>query len=188
VSKAIEQVGIGSAMSLRKLVALAFQTPGVADVVEVQLDFTRERATQGFPANGRVVELLAVAPSERVAAGEIGARVISSVDVASTAVVAGLRVRLLDSAGQPVTFRSASLQLRIEVRASLIHQPSAPAALIADVVKAVTLRETNAAEVGLTQDDLIGFDETEHAPLTTVTVSLAGFGGVLPGIAQVEVR
>ncbi len=182
VETAINDSRIGEPLSLRKLVALVFSQPGLTDVLEAQLTFSRERPRPSLPVTGDVGDLLPVDHSEHAVAGSVAAVLVEALEATAPASVADpvpITVSLLHG-GQPVTFRSIRLQVRVEVRARLLTEPSKPPEIVADVVKEMPFDHTDHAVLTLTtgtgaDKDLHGYRPGEHDPAATATVTLVGY-------------
>jgi uncharacterized phage protein gp47/JayE len=179
---AIDGTGIGRPLSLRKLVALVFSQPGLADVLEAQLTFGRDRPRPSLPAAGDVGDLLPVDHAEHAVAGTLAAVLVEALAATAPAVLTDpvpITVSLLHG-GQPVSFRSVRLQVRVEVRAGLLAQPSQPPGVVADVVKEVLFDHAGSAVLTLTtgtgvDQDLHGYHPGEHTPDATATLTLVGY-------------
>lgn len=182
LSAAINGTGIGAPLSLRKLSALAFQTPGLADVLMMSLTFTRDQPSPTLPGSGVVPDLLPVDHAEHVVAGQIGVVALDGLTVTAPGGPpqhAGDPVPVTLTplhAGQsfdpPLT---SVLQVRFEVRAAQLSLPSEPPVVVADVVKTAKFDNAVSADVQLTGDDLQGYDPGKHAPTATATVTLVGY-------------
>ncbi len=187
LAETIDGTGIGRPLSLRRLVALVFRVPGLADVVETRLRFSRERPRPSLPKEGDVGDLLPIDHSERAVAGTIDVVLVEGVgasapDTATDPVT--ITVQLLH-AGLAVAVDSARLQVRVEVRAGLLALPNLPPAVVADVVKEVVFDHADFASLTLStgsgpDKDLSGFHPGEHDPHATASVSLAGYAAVSP--------
>ncbi|TQM61949.1 baseplate J/gp47 family protein [Humibacillus xanthopallidus] len=177
--KAINGARIGEPLSTRKLVAMAFAQPGLTDVLEAQLEFTR-----GRPPNTEsddVGDLLPVGHAEHTVAGEItvvpvdGLRGDKAVKVGDEVPIG---VRLLHGTS-PLRFSSVKVQVRVEVRAGLLSTPNQPPEVVADVVKEVFFDQSELAVLTLTagsgaDQDLHGFDPTKHATAAHATLTVVG--------------
>lgn len=187
ITVAVDGAGIGQPLSLRRLVALVFQTPGLADVLEAQLRFSRARARPSFPQTGDVGDLLPIDHAERTVVEDIDVVLVDGLrckapDVVADPVPIAVEPR---SQGQPVKLNRVRLQVRVEVRAALLSSPNVPPVVVADVVKEVSFDHASSASLTLTtgtapDKDLHGFRPGEHDPRATATVSLAGYPAVPP--------
>ena len=194
LEEAINGARIGEPLSLRKLVAMAFAQPGLADVVEAQLNFTRDRPPPQLPAAGEVGDLLPVDHAEHTVAGSISVILADRLADTSSSEAADqvpITIQVLHG-GQPVTFRSVRLQVRVEVRAGLLSTPNQPPEVIADVVKEIHLDHSDHAILTLTagpgaDQDLHGFDPDRHAGTATATLTLVGYP-VAAGTAQLTLN
>ncbi|MFD2082923.1 Uncharacterized phage protein gp47/JayE [Actinopolymorpha cephalotaxi] len=175
-AQAIRGLAIGEALSLRRLTSLVYQVPGLADVAEAKLDFTREVARPGLPANGAVGDLLPVDRSEQATPGALSAVAVTHLG-AQADTTRTLEIQLLQGIS-PVGFRHVTVQVRLQVKATLRSSTTLPPVLVADVVKAVVINQGDTAVVTLTDDDLTNFDADEHQPTGQVTVTLAGYPAV----------
>ena len=184
LSETINNTGIGAPLSLRKLSALVFQAPGLADVLLMSLTFTRDQPPPTLPASGDVPDLLPVDHAEHVVAGEIAVVALDGLTATAPAdppqhpgdpVSITLTPR---HSGQPFDppLASVRLQVRFEVRAAQLSLPSEPPVVVANVVKTAVLANTASTDVTLTGDDLRGYDRGKHAAQATATVTLIGYG------------
>jgi len=195
LSQAIDGTGIGAPLSLRKLSALAFQAPGLADVLQMSLTFTRDQSSPTLPATGDVPDLFPVDHAEHVIAGQID---VVALDGLTATAPAGPPQHAGDPvpvtvtplhAGQPFDppLASVRLQARLEVRAAQLSLPNEPPVVVADVVKRAVLENAASTDVTLTADDLQGYDPTKHAAQATATVTLIGYA-VPPATAVLVLR
>ena len=183
LGQAINGTGIGAPLSLRKLSALAFQAPGLADVLQMSLTFTRDQATPTLPGSGKVPDLLPVDHAEHVVAGQIE---VVALDGLTATAPAGPPQQPGDPvpvtltplhAGQPFDppLASVRLQVRLEVRAAQRSLPNEPPVVVADLVKTAEFGNAQSADVTLTAGDLQGYDPTKHTAQAAATVTLIGY-------------
>jgi len=156
---------IGVPLSVRRLNALAFEIPGVGEVVEAQLRFTR--VADG--TTGDVADPFIIAATEIVRPDEahLGAVVLDKLRLASSAPAPApnrltLNIQVLDAGGAPVTFRRLSLDLTVGIRAYSKTAPDAPPERIGSVSKRLEYTASNTAPVTITNADLAGFRPADH--------------------------
>lgn len=189
VDAAIGATGIGQALSQRRLLSLVYSTPGLADVLEARLTFTRELPAPHLPASGAVGDLLPVDHSERTISTGIAVVLVAGLRGSPPTAPAApsdpvvITVEIL-AGGQPLTLADARVQFQVEVRTGLLTTPTLPPAVIATAVKEVTFSGSSTATLALTTDgaggDLHGYRHGDHDPNTTATLTLVGFPGVPP--------
>ena len=153
LEETIDGTGIGRPFSLRRLVALVFAQPGLADVVETQLRFSRERPRPSLPKEGDVGDLLPVDHSEHTVAGSIDVVLVEGVGATSPDTATDpvpITVQLLH-AGQPVAVRRSGSRCGSRSGRVCSALPNQPPEVVADVVKEVE------------------FDHADHASLTLST-------------------
>jgi hypothetical protein len=183
LTTAITGARIGAPLSLRRLGALVFEAPGLADLLAVSLRFTRDQPAPGLPATGEVPDLLPVGHAERVVAGQIAVLALDGLTATAPGgppphpgdPVPVTLTPLHDGQAFDPPLASARLQVRFEVRAARLSLPNEPPVVVADLVKPVTLPATTSTVVPLTAEDLHGYDPAEHAAQVTATVSLVGY-------------
>jgi uncharacterized phage protein gp47/JayE len=182
VAESITALTIGAPLSVRRLNALAYNVPGLADVAEAQLEHDR-----GGEAGQPVVDPLLIAPSElaRPDKTNLDAVLVSAIKVPQTQ-GNELDVQLVDAAENPIEWESFSIDLAVTLRAYLENAPTQPPGRIGSLTKTLDFEGTSTATLEITAQDV---DELEPGPtdshrFTGVEVELGA--AVYPGITAAE--
>ncbi len=182
VAESISALTIGAPLSVRRLNALAYGVPGLADVAEAQLEHDR-----GGEAGQPVADPLLIGPSELARPDEknLEAVLVSAIEVPETR-DSELDVQLVDAAGNPIGWNSFSIDLAVTLRAYLENAPSQPPERIGSLTKTLAFEDASTATLEITAQDLEELDPgpTESHRRTGVEVELAA--AVYPGITPAE--
>jgi uncharacterized phage protein gp47/JayE len=179
---------IAEPLSLRRLTALAYDVPGLAEVAESVLTYTKPVPGQDPPEEtGPVTDPFIVGPTEvvRAAAGEIGVVLLAGpTAIASKADdTYNLVITLLDRAGQIAPLTTFALDLSVTVKARAKETPDRPAVPVGRTVKRATFGGDHTATVVLTPADYPTYSSGDHLPDLTVVVAAA----VYPGLTEASV-
>jgi hypothetical protein len=165
VRELVKAQGIGVPLSVRRLNALAFETPGLAEVAEAQLRFTRVVGS----ATGDVTDPFLIAPTEIVRPDDanLKAVLLDQMQLQSSVIGTGanrvrLNIRLLDTTGAPVVFRRFLLDVTVVMRAYSKTAPDAPPERIGSVPKRLDFNASNVAQIAISATDLAGFRSADH--------------------------
>jgi uncharacterized phage protein gp47/JayE len=161
----IKAQGIGVPLSVRRLSAIAFEIPGLGEVVEAQLRFRRVADN----STGDVTDPFIIAPTEIVQpdGANLRAVVLDKLRLAGSAPLPEpdrltLSIQVLDTAGSAVTFRRLSLDATVGIRAYSRTAPDAPPERIGSVGKVLEYEASNTAAITITNADLAGFRAADH--------------------------
>ncbi|GAB3436827.1 baseplate J/gp47 family protein [Flindersiella endophytica] len=185
----LNELPIAEPLSLRRLTALAYDVPGLAEVAESVLTYTKPVPAQDPPEEtGPVTDPFIVGPTEvvRAASGELAVVLLAGPSV-SAADGGGdthtLTITLLDRTGQIAPLTTFALDLSVTVKARSKETPDRPAAPVGRTVKRATFGGDHTATVGLSPADYPSYNSDEHLPDLTVVVSAA----VYPGLTEAAV-
>ena len=182
VAESINALTIGAPLSVRRLNALAYNVPGLADVAEAQLEHDR-----GGEAGQPVADPLLVGPSELARPDETNLTgvLVSEIRVPETR-DNELDVQLVDAAGNVVGWNNFSIDLAVTLRAYLENAPSQPPERIGSLTKTLAFDGASTATLVITAQDLEALDPgpTESHRRTCVEVELGA--AVYPGVIAAE--
>lgn len=160
VVDAIDALGIGQALSVRRLNALAYQVSGLAEVAEAQLHFSKSDPDDpGEVVEGPVADPLLAERTELIRADRAQLRAVVLAELAvqrRAGTKLDLEISLKDGAGHEAHFQSFTLDLSVTLRAFLANAPDQPAEVVGRFTTTVTL--TNQSRVVLT------INPATHAP------------------------
>jgi uncharacterized phage protein gp47/JayE len=183
VVKALGALGIGEAVSARKLVSLVFQIAGLADVGEAQLDFRRPGDAGTTPI---ATDPFLIDPDEQARPDDGAIRVVPlQALTASAATLAGGRtisctVKLLDDAGTPVVFRGLKLAITASVRGKPSATPNQPLQQVAQTSGSVTFANADSAVATLAPITIPGLSTLDAATLELL-IQAAAYPGIRGG-------
>lgn len=184
VTATLDGLPIAEPLSLRRLTALAYDVPGLADVAESVLTYTRPRPGQDPPEQtGAVTDPFIVGPTEvvRAATGKLSVVLLAGPAVTAaegTGSTHNLTITLLDRANQLAPLTSFALDLAVTVKARSRETPDRPAVPVGRTVKKTTFGSDHTAKVVLEPADYQAYDRAEHLPDLTVAVAAAVYPGL----------
>jgi uncharacterized phage protein gp47/JayE len=195
VADAIGKLGIGEPLSVRKLNALAFQVPGLADVAETQL-----RSRKPDPANPTVFlsadvpETLLASSTELIRPDTAALQAVTLTAIktpadrlSGTPPGCDIDIQISDRGGAPVAFRNFEIGLAVTIQATLTGRPDAPPERIRSFVRPLRFTATNTAILSITAADLSGL-RAEHASLVEFQIAAAAYPGIAPASRTSQVR
>jgi uncharacterized phage protein gp47/JayE len=183
VVEVINVLAIGEPLSIRRLNALVYDVPGLADVAEAQLEHDR-----GGNAGQPVTDPFLVGPTELVRPDvtNLSAVLVSALTVAASRHVGTdneLDLQLLDADGNPIGWRSFSLDVTVTLLARLQTAPDQPPARVGSLTPTVTWNDTDTATLTITPGDVAdlepGYRPEDHLPDVDVVVGAAAYPGIL---------
>jgi hypothetical protein len=183
----LDGLPIAEPLSLRRLTALAYDVPGLAEVAESVLTYTRPLPTPDEEETGPVTDPFIVGPTEvvRAATGELAVVLLAGLAVTASGSVGEhfLSVTMLDRAGQLAQLTSFEIDLAVTVKARSREMPDRPAVPVARMVRQVAFGSEHTAVVVLSVADYPSYNPEEHLPDLTVVVAAA----VYPGLTEAAV-
>ncbi|HEX6708700.1 MAG TPA: baseplate J/gp47 family protein, partial [Rubrobacter sp.] len=183
VVEVVNAFAIGEPLSIRRLNALVYDVPGLADVAEAQLEHDR-----GGNAGQPVTDPLLIGPTELVRpdATNLGAVLVGALAVAASRRVGTnneLDLQLLDAEGNPIGWRNFSLDVTVTVLARLQTAPDQPPARVGSLTPTVIWNDTGIATLTITPGDVAGLEPgyrpEDHLPTVDVVVGAAAYPGIL---------
>jgi len=179
VVSALGLLGIGEAVSARKLASLVFGIAGLADVAEAQLDYVRgsdppapvdkdpfvlKAEEQARPDDGKidVVPVLALAATAASLAAD------------GTLAIA---VQARDEADKPIRFRSAQIAVRATVRAKPKTAPNQPLHQVAEAVGTATFTNSDNAAPAFPKVTVPGLADLDATSIEVV-IEAAAYPGI----------
>ncbi len=181
-------LGIGEPLSTRRLNALAFGVPGLADVAEASLTFRRrpDPAEPALALEGPVGDPFLVSDSEQIRpdAGELATLLLTGLSAHSEA-PRQLSVQLIDERGAPAELSDFTLDLQIVLRAADASAPGAGRETIADVSRGVSFTASSTATLTLAAGDLSGFRPADHQAEVEAVLRAAAYPGLRAATALV---
>jgi uncharacterized phage protein gp47/JayE len=141
VAQLIDALGVGEALSLRRIGALVYEVPGLADIAEAQLKSRRDSSVTLEDISGTYL----TQRDERVKADEanLNARMLTGINLTPTTPNT-VQLAFVDENGSPVRFTSFDIEIAIVVRARLLNQPEQPPEQVRVAVHRLALRnQTN---------------------------------------------
>jgi uncharacterized phage protein gp47/JayE len=187
---AINALGIGQALSLRRLNALAYQVSGLAEAAEAQLRFKKDDPnTPGETIEGDVSDPLLAERTEQIRAdaGQLRAVVLAGLAAQRRAgTKLSIEIWLKDAANNEIHFGQFSIDVSITLRAFLANAPDQPADVVGRFTTTVTFNDqtrvvltidpaTQAPQLRRTGPD--PHDLTRPGP---VTINASAYPGLQP--------
>jgi hypothetical protein len=189
VLEVLSAQGIGMPLSVRRLNAVAFQTPGLAEVADAQLRFARDDGTAGD-----VGDPFLITPTEviRPDVARLQAVLLAGLRILSATPGTGetraqLTVQLTDSSGAAVTFRALVLDVAVGIRAYSLTAPDAPPERIGNARKRLELTRSNSAVLEMTGEDLTLFRPADHDPRVEFVVSAPAYPALTAATVRVAI-
>lgn len=186
LSAVVEVIGalaIGEPLSIRRLNALVYDVPGLADVAEAQLKHDR-----GGTAGQPVTDPLLIGPTELVRpdVSNLGAVLVGALRVAASRRVGTgneLDLQLLDADGNPIEWGNFALDLTVTLLARLQTAPDQPPSRVGSITRTVTWNDADTVTLTITAGDIAGlqpgYRPEDHLPNVDVVVAAAAFPGIL---------
>ncbi|HEX8474425.1 MAG TPA: baseplate J/gp47 family protein [Pyrinomonadaceae bacterium] len=187
VKAEMEALPIGAPLALRRLNALAFNTPGIADVAEAKLDARRPDENASVP----VTDPFLVARSEMVRPDNANIKPVflarlhwlsAAPGPTNSPVRYAAEIQLLDESGVAVEFRDFSIDLHVTMRAGLKNMPDLPPERIGSFTHSVHFANKTSATLNITKDDMKGFNSETHQPKVEFVIAAAAY----PGLGKIQ--
>jgi len=179
----INALQIGQAFSQRRLQALTYTLPGLADMAEAQLLAHKPLpSSAGVPVTS---DPLFAAGTEliRAQAAELRVLMLAALSAGPRRRVAVGRyqidIQLRDAAGGTPVFRSFSLDLFVAVRARLESNPTEAPLRVGSFTRSVNFTNSSTARLELTvASDIPGFDRAQHVHEVQFAINAAAYAGL----------
>lgn len=188
VVAALGGLGIGEAVSARKLAALVFRVAGLADVGEVQLDYRRADDESASPVSADPF-LIGADEQARPDEGAIKVLPLQTLAAGAATLASGntlaCTVKLLDDGGVPVLLRGFELALTASVRGKPAATPNQPLQQVAQTSGKVVFANADSASASfaaITIPGLAGLD----ASTLEVLVQAAAYPGIRGGSSPLQ--
>lgn len=192
VVDAIRALAIGDPLSARRLNALAYNVPGLADVAEAHLYHDRRETPNqevtDDPFVAEHTELLrpAVPDLEVALVGALRAEKPQRVDDHHE-----IELQLLDAGGVPAPktrWRNFSLDVDGVLRARLKTAPEQPPERVGSFATPRTLSFVNepTATLTITATDATGYDQDKHMSQVEVVINAAAYPGIMGTSATID--
>lgn len=174
---------IAQPLSLRKLQALAYTLPGLADMAEAQLLAHQPLpSSPGAPVAG---DALLAAGNQMVRPHPTGLRAVLLAGLVATAhrrVAAGryqIDLQLVDAQGQVPAWRALSLDVFVAVRAQLQNNPTETPVRVGAFTRNLRFNASATAQLDITvAADLPGFTAAEHVHTVQFGITAAAYPGL----------
>jgi hypothetical protein len=184
VKDLIESLDIGAPLVIRRLNALAFNIPGIAEVAEAQLT-----AKTGDAAPAPVTDMLLVTRSEMIRPDRANINVVFLKSLHWSKARKGtgankyiIEIQIIDANGSPVKFTDFSIELRITLRAGFANTSDAPER-IGNFTRTVRFTNSTTGELVITKADLEGHDHPDtHKPDVEFVITAAAY----PGLEKIQ--
>lgn len=198
VVDAIQALGIGEPLSLRRLNALAYSIPGLADVAEAQLTHNRadsETTDVTDPFLARPTEQLQPDDSDITVIRLNAFQMTASRDPAATRLSVQLgRVQGEPEVFTPGTFRDVTLDVQLTVRARLLAKPDDAPERVGSLIQSLHFTQADTATLVIpdtailaTPENPVGYRPTVHNPNgVEIVLQAAAFPGLQPTTRTVD--
>jgi uncharacterized phage protein gp47/JayE len=191
----MDKLAIGEPLALRRLNALAYAIPGLAEVAEPQLDWKKPDPDRpGQMLTGPVRDPLLASASEliRPDRNALGSTMLSALRApAHRSVTAGkvyeIELNLLAGGDVPVSFRGLSLEIRITARAALKSHPTQPPEQVGAIVKTTVFTGATAKLAIDIAADLKGYRPADHTGRIELTLAAAAYPGLDAATRSIDV-
>lgn len=179
VVDAVKGLGIGAPLSVRRLSALAFRVPGLADIAGAQLAYKRDQTSAPVSTDPLLVDA-----TEQIRPDEVNLKVVVLDGLSTKAVRSpSPSSRAIDlqmtMEGQttPAPLAAFKLDATVTVKARLKRNPELPPERVATFTRQLTF--SPAATLTIQAADLTGFRLADHEPLGgQVTIASAAYPGL----------
>ncbi|HLJ26209.1 MAG TPA: baseplate J/gp47 family protein [Candidatus Angelobacter sp.] len=181
VTSSINLQTIGAPLFIRRLNALVYEIPGLAEVAEAKLQYQKPPNLTGpvisdpFLVTGN--ELV------RALAGGLAAIILYRLDaVADRPISAGnyeVDLEIKDAQGRSAVFRFFSLEIQVTAHATLKENPTAPPLRVGSTVKTALFQGSTAKLSISVANDLKGFDPVKHGHTIEFLFDAAAYPGLL---------
>jgi hypothetical protein len=186
VLKALLALGAGQALSLRKLGALAYSVPGLADVAEFQLQSQRQDPSATTPAEPQPIasDTFPVARGELITVDEANllVRLLVALKVTgSRRTPAGnytITAQMLDQNGAAVTLNSFSMAVDVTLRARPKNGSADARETIASLPKTLAFSGSANGTFSIAQADLDRYNANIYLPDVDVAVAPSTYPGL----------
>lgn len=186
VAESISALAIGAPLAVKRLNALAFAVPGLADVAEAQLE-VRPPASSDPPGPATVVsDLLLASPSQliRPSRRELKGVVLSQLRMVAyrtrtVGVEYDVDLQIEDSRGTVLRFRSLMIDIRVTARVALRDNPTQVPVRVGEFVRPVQFSASATGTLTIQIElDLPVFRAADHAANVEFVFTAAAYAGL----------
>lgn len=177
VKDAVESLDIGAPLAIRRLNALAFNIPGIADVAEAQL-----KAKTGDGDAVSITDPLLVARSEMVRPDRANINVVflkrlvwNKSRPGAGAIKYVIEIQINDERGSAVRFNDFAIDLRVTLSAGFKATPDQTPERIGNFTHTVQFTNSAVGELNITQADLSKFRSDTHNSLVEFVITAAAY-------------
>jgi uncharacterized phage protein gp47/JayE len=182
---ALERLGIGEALSVRRLNAAVYAVPGLAEVAEAQLISSKKPPDnpEGEVSDPYLIERTELLRPDAAHLEVLLLAALAAADAGGSGLPHDVDLQLLDSEARAIRFNHFSLDIDLTLKARSITAPDQPAERIGGVQRRIEFvgqsifRLTLAkAHLSIPDELLVDFDLSQ----VNVTISAAAFEGLQP--------
>ncbi len=189
VVSALGSLGIGEAVSARKLASLVFGIAGLADVAEPQLDYVR--GSDSLAPVDRDPFVLKADEQARPDDGKIDVVPVRALAATAASLAAdgtlALTVQARDEADKPIRFRSIQLAVRATVRGKHKTAPNQPLQQVGEAVGTATFTNSDSAAPAFPKVAVPGLADLDAASLEVV-IEAAAYPGIARGSLHLTLK
>jgi hypothetical protein len=191
---AVGALASGQPLSLRRLAALSYAVPGLADVAEIQFE-ARHVPSGGEPGPPApvAVDPFTVDRTEiiKLSAAAFEVRLLAALAVAGDARAVDARrfeidLELLDTTGAAVRFASLALDVNVTLRATPVSGSPDDRVRIGGFTRSIAFAASPRATLTIEPTDLENFNPLLHAPTVDVVITPAAYPGLNVEHAQIQ--
>lgn len=191
VTASINLQGIGMPLSIRRLNALVYEIPGLAEVAEAELQYQKP---PNLPEDINSDPFLVTASElVRAQAGGLAAVILYRLDAVADRGLGGgnyeVDLEIKDAQGHSAEFRIFSLEIQVTAHAILTENPTAPPLRVGSMIKTALFEGGSTATLDINVgNDLKGFDPAKHEHNVEFLFNAAAYPGLLSTTRSFDVE